>query len=216
MLGAAIALLAVTQGAGAAAVATGDVTPVNDLPAAHQHRSGLVLGFTFGGGLAGASGYPNDQLKIGDPSYYAASGMMGGTTSTFFVMGALSDYVSVGFWYGRGFFRNHDWRSNGDGGGLRVEAFPLTGLLPSLHGLGVLAQFGIGGGDLMAVAPGVSGSDGTQSYAAGGVFHEWSFLHLLGGHVGAGPALEYDAIWSQSFERHGLVASARLVFYGGP
>src|SRR5580693_3514200 len=117
VLGQALLVFAASQGAGAAAIPTGDVTPVNDLPAAHRYRSGAVVGFTFGAGLAGASGYPNDQLKIGDPAYFAASGMMAGTSQSFFVMGALSDYVSVGFWYGAGFFRNHDWRSHGDGGG---------------------------------------------------------------------------------------------------
>jgi hypothetical protein len=39
---------------------------------------------------------------------------------------------------------------------------------------------------------------------------------VLGGHFGVGPSLEYDAIFSRSFEQHGLVASARFVFYGGP
>ena len=55
-----------------------------------------------------------------------------------------------------------------------------------------------------------------QSYLGTGAFYEWSFGSLFGGHFGIGPSVEYDAIWSQPFERHGLVASARIVFYGGP
>jgi hypothetical protein len=207
---------AASSGAAAAAIATGDVTPVTDLPSSRQYRAGVVLGISLGGGIAGASGYPNNQLEIGDPTYYSASGPMGGTSTSLFVMGALSDYVSVGFFFLHGSFGNGNWRSSGDGGGLRLEGFPLVGLVPALHGLGVLAHFGFGSGSLTAVAPGYPGSDGTQSFGGAGLFHEWAFGHTLGGHLAAGPSLEYDAIWSPSFERHGLVASVRLAFYGGP
>jgi hypothetical protein len=209
-------VFAAASQAAAAAVPTGDVTPVTDLPSSRQYRSGIVVGLTFGGGLAGASGYPNNSLEIGDPAYYSSSGFMGGTSASLFVLGALSDYVSVGFFYLHGSFRNGDWRSSGDGGGLRLEGFPLVGLVPALHGLGLLAQFGLGSGNLDAVAAGYPGSNGTQSFGGAGAFYEWPLLHVLGGHVDLGPSLEYDAIWSPSFERHGLVASARLVFYGGP
>jgi hypothetical protein len=69
---------------------------------------------------------------------------------------------------------------------------------------------------LTSAALGSEGSAGTQSFIAPGVLYEWSFGKLIGGHFAAGPSLEYDAIFSQSFERHGLVATARFVFYGGP
>jgi hypothetical protein len=209
-------VFAAASQAAAAAVPTGDFTPVTDLPAAHQYRSGLVVGVALGGGLAGASGYPNNALEIGDPTFYAASGMMAGTRGSLFLMGAISDYISVGAFFGHGSFRNGDWRSSSDIGGFRLEFFPLVDLVPKLHGLGAMAQLGVGGGSLHAAAPGVTGSDGTQSFAAAGVFYEWSFAHVLGGHLGAGPSLEYGGVWSQSFEQHGLIASLRAVFYGGP
>jgi hypothetical protein len=209
-------VFAAASQASAAAVVTGDVTPVTDLATAHEHRSGIVVGLAFGGGLAGASGYPNNALEIGDPAFYSASGMMAGTNGSLFVLGALSDYISVGFFFGHSAFRNGDWQSSSNRGGLRLEAFPLVSLVPMLQGLGALAQFGVGGGSLSAVAPGVAGADGTQSFAGAGVLYEWSFAHLLGGHLGAGPSIEYDAVWSPSFEQHGLVASVRFVFYGGP
>ena len=80
----------------------------------------------------------------------------------------------------------------------------------------MLANVGIGSGKLTASAPGYPQAGGTQSYGGIGIFHEWAFGHFIGGHFAAGPALEFDAIWSQPFEQHGLVASGRLVFYGGP
>jgi hypothetical protein len=216
MLGPALMLFAAASQAAAAAVPLGDdITPVTQLPTPHQYRSGLVVGLSLGGGLAGASGYPNNAQDVGNPADYSASGWMLGTYESGFVMGALSDYVSVGFWFGHGVFKNPDFRSSGDGGGLRLEAFPLVGLVPRLQALGVLAQLGVGTGNLQS-KPGLPGSSGTQSFVGGGAFYEWAFGPLFGGHLGAGPSVEYDAIWSRPFERHGMVASLRLVFYGGP
>jgi hypothetical protein len=208
-------LLAASTAAAAAAVPTGPLASPNELEAPHRFRSGVAIGFAFGAGVVGASGYPNDSTKIGDANYYSASGWMLGTGETLLLMGALTDYLSFGFWYAHTSASNGDWRSSGDGGGLRVEVFPLVGFLPRFHGLGVLAQFGVGSGNLSAKAPGLPPAEGTQSFVTTGVFHEWSFGHLLGGHFAAGPSLEYSAIWSLPFERHGLAATARLVFYGG-
>jgi hypothetical protein len=187
-----------------------------DLEAPARLRSGVVVGLTLGGGIGSASGYPNAASDINNPTFFSASGFMGGTSGTFFVMGALSDYLSFGFWLGTTMYRNADWRSNGGGGGLRVEAFPLVHLVPALSGLGLMANFGIGGASLQSSNPARPESNGTQSYLGAGAFYEWAFGHMFGGHFAVGPNLEYDAMWSQPFERHGLIASVRIVFYGGP
>ncbi len=210
-------LAAQTQGA-AAAVATGNegAPVVTKLPSAHEYRSGLVVGMSFGGGIGGASGYPNNSQQIGDPAYYSASGLMGGTYQQLWVLGAFSDYVSFGFWFGTDSLRNGDWRSTGNGIGFRLEAFPLVSLVPSLHNLAIFANLGVGTGKLTSVDPNLPEANGTQSFGGIGIFHEWAFGHVLGGHFAAGPALEFDAIWSQPFEQHGLVASGRIAFYGGP
>jgi hypothetical protein len=201
-----------------AAVPTGQIVSPNDLEAPHRLRSGLVFGAAFGGSLVGASGYPNDAVKINDASYYSASGWMLGTSQSLFLMGALTDYLNFGFWYAHATASNRDWRSSGDGGGLRVEVFPLVSVLPTLAGLGMVGQFGLGAGKLTTskIPGGLTMSEGTQSFGGVGALYEWAFGHFLGGHFGVGPILEYDAIWSQSFERHGLIASARVVFVGGP
>jgi hypothetical protein len=184
-----------------------------DLDAPARLRSGLVVGLSLGGGIGGASGYPNAASDIGNPTFHSASGFMAGSSGTFFVMGALSDYLSFGFWLGSTMYRNADWRSNGGGGGLRVEVFPLAHLVP---GLGLLGNFGVGGASLQSTNPARPESNGTQSYLGAGAFYEWSFGHMFGGHFAVGPNLEYDAMWSRPFERHGLIASGRFVFYGGP
>lgn len=199
------------------AAAGGGQSDASTLPAPHALRSGLVLGLALGGGVGGASGYPNDINQIGDPSYYSASGWMVGSSYTLFLMGAVTDYLNFGVFFGQASFRNADWRSTGSEGGVRLEAFPLAVVLPKLAGLGALAQFGVGGSKLTATGPAAAPpAQGTQSFGDVGLLYEWAFGYLKHGHFAAGPSLEYEAIWSQSIERHGLVASVRVAFYGGP
>jgi hypothetical protein len=208
-------VLAAATFAGSAAVPTGPTPTATDLDAPHRLRSGVMFGLSFGGGVVGASGYPNDVSRIGDPAFYSASGFMYGTSESVLVLGALTDYLSFGFWFTRANDANKGWTSTGEGGGLRVEVFPFAVLFPRLAGLGAAAQFGLGSGKLTSKTPGLPNAEGTSSFAGVGAFYEWTFWQFGHGHFAAGPVLEYDAIWSQPFERHGLVASARLVFYAG-
>jgi hypothetical protein len=211
-----IVLAAPAAAAMPAAVSTGDSPVSADLDGPARFRNGLVVGLSLGLGVGGAAGYPNDSTKIGDPLYYSASGTMVGSSETILVMGALADYLSFGFWFNHASYAARDFRSNGDAGGLRVEVFPLVRLYPRLSGLGLLGQFGIGHANLTSSVPGVQTAEGTQSFVGAGGFYEWPFGHLIGGHFAVGPSLEYDAMWSAPFSREGLIASARLVFYGGP
>jgi hypothetical protein len=214
----AIVVLALSQGAASAAVPTGDaVTPVTELPSSHHYRSGLVLGFSLGAGVSGASGYPNNSSDIGNEADYSASGFMFGATESIFLMGALSDYVSFGFMFNHARVKNSDFYANTDGVGFRIEGFPLVGLAPRWQGLGAFAQFGLGTGDLVSKPPNLPEADGTQSFGAAGIFYEWSVgvMRGSGGHIGIGPSLEYDAVWTQPYEYHGLVASLRVSFYSG-
>jgi hypothetical protein len=216
VLSPAIVLFAAPSQAAAAAVPLGEsVTPVTELPSAHQHRAGLVIGLSLGAGIGGASGYPNNSSEIGNPADYSASGWMLGAAESIFVMGALSDYISFGFLFSHGLFKSSDFHANGDGVGFRIEAFPLVGLVPRLQGLGLFAQFGVGSGDLVSRAPGLPAVQGTQSFGDAGAFYEWSIGAKGGAHIGLGPGLEYDAIWSRPFESHGLVGSLRVAFYSG-
>ena len=207
-------LPAAVSAAAPAAVAVNQPSP--DVAAPARLRSGLVVGLSLGGAVGGSSGYPNASSDIDNPAFYSASGFMAGSNGTLFVMGALTDYLSFGFWAGSTMYRNGDWRASAAGGGLRVEAFPFIGISPVLGGLGVLGNFGVGGGHLQSTNPLRPEASGTQSYLGGGVFWEFPFGHLFGGHFAVGPNLEYDAMFSRPFESHGLVASLRIVFYGGP
>jgi hypothetical protein len=208
-------LAAPAAAAAAVPTPTGETSEVTELSVPHEKRSGVAVGLTFGEGVVAASGYPNNALEIGQPAYHSATGPMAGLSTTLLVMGALADSLNVGLWFSHAVARGSDWQSEANAGGLRVEAFPFIRLAPHVEGLGFLAQFGVGGGHLTPSGATSSSSSGTQSFVGAGVFYEWRIVGALGGHFGAGPALEYDAIWSQPFERQGLLACARVVFYGG-
>jgi hypothetical protein len=179
-------------------------------------RSGVVLSLTLGLGLASSSGYPNNASLIGTRADYSSSPIMTGGGFTFNLMGALTDWVSFGIWFGSETFESKNWKSTGGGGGFRVETFPLDKIYPRLDGLGVFGNFGLGGADLRVTAPGTFPSaDGVQSFIGVGALYEWKIGRALGGHFSLGPSLEYDAMYSQALERHGALLGARLAFYGG-
>ncbi len=181
-----------------------------------QRRAGAVLGFSVGAGFAGASGYPNDVKLIGNPDYESRTPLLVGPATSIFLMGAFSDYVSVGPMVNFGTFKNKDWKSTGFGIGFRVEAFPLVHLVPALADTSVFTQLGIGATEARVTSGGdYPSADGTSSFLGIGVHHEFRLTRLLGGHAAAGPFVEYDAIYAESAERHWLSTGIRVVWYGG-
>src|SRR5579863_363301 len=93
-------------------------------PLVHERRGGLVLGVAPGIGFAGSSGYPNDPSLIGRSDYYSSSPLLVGSTASYFLMGALTDYVSFGPMLNLAHFSDSKWTSDGFGIGFRLEFFP--------------------------------------------------------------------------------------------
>lgn len=179
-----------------------------------ERRSGLVIGAAPGIAFAGASGYPNNAKLIGDPAYYSESPLLVGHSTTYFLMGALTDYMNFGPMVNVASFESASWKSTGLGVGFRGEVFPLVRLVPTLADTAIFFQGGVGATELQAKGPFPS-ADGTQSFLGLGVHHELRLTRLFGGHVSAGPYAEYDAIFAQAAERHWLATGLRLAFYGG-
>ncbi|MBX3190043.1 MAG: hypothetical protein KF819_23660 [Labilithrix sp.] len=179
-----------------------------------ERRAGVVIGLAFGPAFAGASGYPNDSKLIGNPDYYSESPLLVGTSSSIFVMGALTDYLSFGPMVSSARMETEKWKSTGFGVGFRAEAFPFYRLVPRLADLAIYGMMGVGATELQAKGP-YPGADGTQSFLGAGVHHEWRFFRMLGGHVSGGPYVEYDAIFSKPAERHWLSFGFRMAWYGG-
>ncbi len=210
---AAIAMSAFAIATAAPASAAESDDPVN-APIEHERRSGLVLGASGGIAFAGASGYPNSARLLDNPDYYSSSPMLVGWSTSYFLMGALTDYLSFGPSLTIATMESDAWKSTGWGLGFRGEVFPLIKVVPALADLAVYGQAGVGTAELRAKGP-YPTSDGSQTFFGAGLHHEWRLGRLLGGHGAAGPYVEYDAIRAQSTERHWLTAGLRVVWYGG-
>lgn len=180
-----------------------------------ERRAGAVLGTSFGVGFAGASGYPNNQKLVGNPDFYNETPLLVGTSNSIFVMGAFSDYVSVGPMISWAVFDTPNWRSVGFGIGFRLESYPLLRLVPQLADTSLYTQLGVGATEARRKGGDYPTADGTQSFLGIGVHHEFRLARLLGGHAALGPFVEYDAIFSTTAERHWLSTGIRLAFYGG-
>ena len=179
-----------------------------------ERRNGLVLGVAPGVAFAGASGYPNNQSLIGNSEFYSESPLLVGTSTTYFLMGALTDYLSVGPMVNIASFESDKWKSTGFGIGFRAEVFPLVQLFPTLADTAVYGQVGVGSTELQAKGNFPS-ADGTQSFAGIGLHHEFRFFRFLGGHFSGGPYVEYDAIFATTAERHWASVGFRVAWYGG-
>jgi hypothetical protein len=183
-------------------------------PVVSERRNGVVLGASVGAGFAGSSGHPNDAKLENDPAYYSESPLLVGWSSSYFLMGALTDYLSFGPLLNIATFESEKWKSTGFGLGFRGEVFPFVKLLPTLADTAAYAQVGFGTTELRAKGP-YPTADGAQSFLGLGVHHEFRLAKLLGGHAAVGPHVEYDLIRSSTVERHWLTVGVRLAWYGG-
>ena len=179
-----------------------------------ERRNGLVLGASAGVGFAGAAGYPKPARLHDLPDYYSSSPLLVGWSSSFFLMGALADWISFGPMVSVATFESAEWKSTGYGIGFRGEVFPLGAFVPKLADLSLYVQLGFGSTELRAKGPYPS-SEGSQSFFGLGVHHEWRLAKLLGGHAAFGPYVEYDTIRASATERHWLSVGVRIAWYGG-
>ncbi len=204
----AAAIVAFSSGALAAEKATAP-TPANE-------RGGFVFGLTGGLAMGTAGGYPNDLQKI-DVGPASAGGFMVGESSGFMLMGAFARELNFGAWLNQSYTASTsgNWRSNGYGGGFRVEVFPIGWLVPALRDLGFIGMFGIGAGNLVANVGDSLGADGVQSYIGTGAFYEWMILHPGRTRWVVGPSVEYQLVTSRPFERHVGMFGLRFAFYSG-
>lgn len=200
------------------ATALAEEDPSN-APVTHERRAGVVLGAAGGPAFGGASGYPNNDSLQGDPAYYSETPLLVGYATSFFVMGALTDYLSFGPLLNLARFDTPDWSASGWALGFRADLYPLVSVAkkwgyPFLADTALYAQAGFGAAELHAKGPYPS-SDGAQSFLGLGLHQELRLTRLFGGHLAAGPYLEYDAIRSTPAEQHWLTAGLRVAWYGG-
>jgi hypothetical protein len=203
----ALALSFVARPAGAAETAEAD----KDVRA--RYRDGFVPSVTFHSGVGHASGYPNDAREIGNPDFFSSSDLLYGTTASFHIGYALTDYLSFGFLVNLDHYESAHWREHGEGFGMRIDAFPLLTLYRPMHDLGVFLETGIGTAALEPKAGNYPSSDGTQTYLATGVFYELTLAKWRSSHLAVAPEVKYAHIDSTSLVTDAASLGLRLAFY---
>lgn len=215
---AALAATAVSSPAPARAEADegADVARAPWYGATPRRHSGVVVGAIASVEAATASGYPNKADLIGDPAHLSTSGLGAGGGGSFFVMGALTDWLSIGATFTASRAQSSTYRTGEAGGGVRVEVFPLQRLLPLHQDAGLTATFGVGSATIDAKAANAGeGASGVQSFVGAGAFYEWNVTRLFGGHVALGPSVDFGAVFAAAVSRFAVSAGPRIAFYGG-
>ncbi len=174
-----------------------------------ERRGGFHLGLSSGAGYGGVIGYPNKLGQIHNPSYRQSVGGLA-TATGLWVGGMLRDWLGVGVGASLLSTLEKQQQAATFAFVLHVEAFPAYALGGQWRELGVLAEFGAGGGVVLDDAQREQANGGALSVIGIGAFWEpWKFWHLS-----AGPALQYSYRFSESMHAHGVSLGLRLAFYG--
>ena len=206
-IGAALVVVS-TLVSGTALAAEKDWDGGYDVP--KERRSGFAGSLGFGVGLGHVEGYPNAVSKIDEPAYLSSTGAAPGTSSSFWLGGAIRDWFSLGLGISTFGASSGGIKGGGTAYVLHVETFPLYPLGGKLRDLALFANVGAGG---MSITGGPEKADGGLMSVLGlGASYEL----LRFGHFTLGPVLEGGYRFSQSATAYGLFAGIRTTIYGGP
>lgn len=174
-----------------------------------ERRDGFTVGLSYGLGVGSYVGYPNEVEKIDNPEYRADTGAALSSGYSIWLGGALRDW----FTFGVGLFsaggKGNDTTAGGGAFGLHLETFPLWPLGGTWRDLGLVTEFGAGGGLLKDGGGNETGNGGNMSMVGAGLFYEpWQFWHMS-----HGPALVYKYQFSDSMTASTVLLGWRMAFY---
>lgn len=211
--GAALSVAVIGSERAAAAAGPGDAATNADIDVPAKFREGFTPSISAHTGIAHVAGYPNDARAINNPDFYSSSDLLYGTSYSFHLGYALTDYLSAGFMAQFDRYESAHWKSHGLGVGIRLDAFPLVRWYPRLADLGILGEVGVGSSALEAKVGRYPNVDGTQSYVGAGVFYELTLTRIKKGHLALSPELKYTHVDAMSISADSLTAGLRLAYY---
>jgi hypothetical protein len=195
-------------------------------PGKQQRRSDFTAGIAWAPiALGGASGYPNEVAKIGDPKYEASTGFGGGVSTAFWLGVAFRDWLVFGVGFRPYTLLGKECnplsfddtseqcvRSQGAVFMTHIEAFPFFYMAPALQNLAVFTELGAGG-RLIKKGHATIADGGVMSFVSLGVAYEpinlWNHLSL-------GPFIQGSHEFSETLKADQFVLGFRGVYYGGP
>ncbi len=187
--------------------------PVDDThyrPSA-ERRSDFTAGASLGLLVANSYGYLNEAGKLDNPAFVEDTGVGVGSSFAVWIGGALRDWFAFGLGYTSLAYKGNGLDAAGQGGILRVEAFPLWSMGDPFWDLSLYGNFGLA---VVKLKRGDETAADGGSMSVVGFGAAWEPLRF--GRFAAGPQLEYSRLFSQSLQLQGASAGMRIVFYGGP
>lgn len=186
-----------------------DGSAVSYQPPPAERRDGFTIGLVQHMGLTSVRGYPNELAAIGDPAREASTGAQFGQSGSWWLGGALRDWLTVGV--GLASATTFDDQPQGviSAFVLHLEGFPGFSLGGAYRDLGVFLDVGTGFGAVLQGGDAVA-EGGSLAYFGGGVFYEpFRFWHFS-----TGPSLTYSHQFSDTLSAHAVGLGWRFVFYG--
>ncbi|MBI4953744.1 MAG: hypothetical protein HY908_17095 [Myxococcales bacterium] len=200
--------------AGEAEPAGGVESSKPEQPEVEWHRrADFMVGLHVGVGLGAGIGYPNDALKIDRPEFETNTGASGGGAGTFWIGGALADWLSFGVALSGARLVGGGYQTSSGSVGFHTEVFPAFSLGELGEDFGVYVDAGIA---LLQTVPTGEDSPVIESGGAGrfglGGFYEGLRVWQLS----MGPYVGADLVWSPTCVRPIAVVGWRTALYSGP
>jgi hypothetical protein len=184
------------------------------LDAPPHRRCGFNLGLHLGPMMGGATGYPNDALKIDRDEFRTDTGFALGGNLGIWIGITLADWFTVGLGPSFGRLRTGDTTTQFFAAGFHLDVFPAFGLGGAWEDLGVTLDAGLGATD-------TSNADDSEEILIDapiasrfGVGGFWEGIRVW--KLSMGPFASFDAMWSPTSLRPTAWLGWRTAFYAGP
>lgn len=191
--------------------------PAQD-PIVSSRRAGFTVGVMGSFGLGNITGYPNDVAKRGKAEFRTDTGVAYGPNGTFFLGGAITDWLVFGAGLGGTYSLGNNTIVSGYTIVLHTEVFPLFWLGGALRDTGLALDTGVGivTGELADKPSGAAGKQvapvidsGLGSRFSVSAFYDGLRLWKMS----AGPYIGFDYTWSATLEQPLVLIGLRGALY---
>lgn len=205
----------------APSAASGDAGPAKNPaqdPIVSTRRAGFTIGLMGSFGVGNITGYPLDVAKRGKTEFQVDTGVAYGGNGSFFLGGAITDWLVFGAGLGGTYSVGKDTVMSGYTFLLHTEVFPLFWLGGIFRETGVALDTGAGQivGELANKPSGDAGKQvapvidsGAASRVAVSLFYDG----LRAWKLSAGPFIGFDYTWSPSLDQPLFLVGLRSALY---
>ena len=178
-----------------------------------ERRGGFAVGLVGGGMIGGATGFPNDALKIDRDEFRTDTGASFGGAGSLWVGGALSDWLVFGVGGHGGALVNGDYSTTFGALAFHVDVFPAYAAGGVWQDIGLMLEPGVGLSDTKRKDDdSLVVESGGGSRLSLGLFYDGFRLSK----ISTGPIAAFDMMWSPSSFRPTGWIGWRTALYTSP